>query len=175
MSEIVQITREQFVASLTNEKADRFARTFVAKADTQLLWGSCWGFLEEGKVAAAIIWTHSKRSPHVTNLQLLHTFFAYRGRGYAKKLVNFCLEDSKAKAQYFRVSSENDAVDFYKKCGLEFAGKQKSGCQLCIFRWDNKPVYDYNDPTIRAAVFRKGKGGCVETFFKDEQTTLMDF
>lgn len=158
-------TREQFVAAITDDPADKFAKTFVAKADMQGIWNLCQGaFDAAGNLMGAVIMTYSKRLPHVANLQLLHTFAAHRRKGVARVLMQVCIDAASLECDYFRVSSEPGAVDFYNSIGLKFWGKQKSGCQLCIFRFDakGKPRYSLQDPVIRAAVFKNGKGGVVD-------------
>jgi GNAT superfamily N-acetyltransferase len=160
-------TREQFISAISNDPADKFAKTFVAKADMQGQWDWCLGaFTEDGELAGAVIMTISKRLPYVANLQLLHTFAAHRRKGAARLLMNVMLHQAHETCDYFRVSSEPSAVAFYESIGLKFWGKQKSGCQLCIFRFDNEGKHRYilNEPVIHAAVFRKGKGGVVELF-----------
>jgi len=163
--------RIDFIEAITDDKADRFAKTFVSKADiTSGAWCNCIGaYNDDGELMAAIITTISKRAPHVANLQLLHTFAKHRGKGAAKILCEESLKRVKSKgAQYFRVSSEPDAVGFYTKIGFKFWGKQKSGCQLSIFRIDGDTYaegdYDYTDQLINNAIHKKGKGGCVEIF-----------
>lgn len=163
-------SRDVFVKAISTEKADNFAKTFVAKADMQEQWDYCYGvFSDDGELMAAIITTISKRRPFVANLQLLHTFAKHRGKGAAKILCEESLKLVKSKgALYFRVSSEPDAVGFYTKIGFKFWGKQKSGCQLSIFRIDGDTFstgdYDYTDQMINNAIHKKGKGGCVEIF-----------
>lgn len=162
-------SREQFISAITSDKNDNFAKTFVAKADMQEQWDHCIGVFDGDELCGAIITTISKRSPPVANLQLLHTFNAHRGKGVAKLL---CLDSLKSVreygAKYFRVSSEIPAIPFYEKIGFKFWGKQKSGCQLSIFKivddtFENGD-YDYSDTVIYNAVNKKGKGGCVEIF-----------
>jgi hypothetical protein len=69
---------------------------------------------------------------------------------------------------YFRVSSEPDAVGFYEALGFTFLGKQKSGCQLSMFKINGSNpkdgIYNIDDPAINKAVHKRGKGGCVEVF-----------
>jgi ribosomal protein S18 acetylase RimI-like enzyme len=163
-------SRDEFIKAISDDKNDKFAKTFVAKADMQDQWSDCWGaYNDGGELMAAIITTISKRRPFVANLQLLHTFAKHRGQGAAKILCLESLRLVKSKgAQYFRVSSEPDAVGFYTKIGFKFWGKQKSGCQLSIFRIDGDTYsegdYDYTDQMINNAIHKKGKGGCVEIF-----------
>jgi GNAT superfamily N-acetyltransferase len=167
---LIKCTRDQFIKAISDDKADKFAKTFVAKADMQDQWDDCIGaFNEEGELMAAIITTISKRKPFVANLQLLHTFAKHRGQGAAKALCEASLRHVKGKqALYFRVSSEPESVGFYEKIGFKFWGKQKSGCQLSIFRIDGDTFsegdYDYTDQMINGAIHKKGKGGCVEVF-----------
>lgn len=163
--------RHEFFAAITNDKADKFAKTFIAKADiTPGAWLNCWGvYNDDGELMAAIITTISKRKPYVANLQLLHTFAKHRGKGAARVLCEDALRNvTKLGADYFRVSSEPESVGFYEKIGFKFWGKQKSGCQLSIFRIHGDKFstgdYDYSDQTIYNAVNKKGKGGCVELF-----------
>ena len=158
-------SRADFVAAISTDKADSFAKTFVAKADMQEQWDDCIGAWDNDQLCGAIITTVGKRPPYTANLQLLHTFAAHRGKGVAKLLCLDSLRIAKKKgAKYFRVSSEKDAVAFYEK----FWGKQKSGCQLSIFRIDGSDFasgdYDYTDQIINNAIHKKGKGGCVEIF-----------
>lgn len=175
-------TKAEFQAAISSDKADNFARTFIAKADMQEQWDYCWGaYTDDDELMAAIITTVSKRKPYVANLQLLHTFAKHRGKGAAKVLCEDSLRQVKKKgAQYFRVSSEIDAVGFYEKIGFKFWGKQKSGCQLSIFRIDGNTFaegdYDYTDQMINNAIHKKGKGGCVEIFdlAKDQQTPTLE-
>jgi len=175
-----KVTREQFVSAITDDPADKFAKTFVAKANMQEQWecGShhlCMGLWDEDKLMGAIITSISKRDPKVANLQLLHTFAAYRGKGVGKTLsldsLRYAIHE---KAQYFRVSAEIPAIEFYKKIGFEMLGEQKSGCQLSMFKVNpemksfEEGDYDINDATIFNAVYKKGKGGCVKVFKETE-------
>ena len=168
-------TAEEFTSAITTDPADKFAKTFLAKANMQEQWDYCTGLWDGNDLLGAIITTISKRSPKVANLQLLHTFAQHRGKGVGRTLCIDSLQKAKAdKALYFRVSAEPDAVAFYEKCGFQFLGKQKSGCQLSMFRINNTfqdGYYDISDPTIFAAVNKKGKGGCVEVFVEPEGLT----
>lgn len=162
-------SREEFLSAISSDPADKFAKTFIAKADMQKQWDECWGVFEGTELMAAIITTISKRKPHVANLQLLHTFAKFRGKGAAKILCEDSLRQARQRgATFFRVSSEISAVGFYEKIGFKFWGKQKSGCQLSIFRITSDTFsecdYDYTDSVIYNAVNKKGKGGCVEIF-----------
>lgn len=168
-------TAEEFTSAITTDPADKFAKTFVTKANMQEQWDYCTGLWDGNDLLGAIITTISKRSPKVANLQLLHTFANHRGKGVGTILCNHSLKQAKAdKAIYFRVSAEPDAVAFYEKCGFQFLGKQKSGCQLSMFRINNTfqdGDYDISDPTIYSAVHKKGKGGCVEVFVEPDGLT----
>jgi predicted acetyltransferase len=166
---LCKCSREEFISAISTDPADKFAKTFVAKADMQKQWDECWGVFEGTQLMAAIITTVSKRKPHVANLQLLHTFANHRGKGAARVLCENSLSDMKNRGvSFFRVSSEPSAVGFYEKIGFKFWGKQKSGCQLSIFRITSDSFseceYDYTDSVIYNAVNKKGKGGCVEIF-----------
>lgn len=164
------IDRDLFVSQITSDKRDSFAKTFVAKADMQKQWNRCVGaFDDAGNLMGAIICTHSKRSPKIANLQLLHTFCKYRSLGVGKALCQYVMDDAvESDVEYFRVSAEKTAVDFYKKIGFKFWGKQKSGCSLSIFKiTDNviqNSIYDIEDKVINSAIYKKGKGGCVEIY-----------
>lgn len=171
-------TREEFVAHLTDRKEDGFAKTFVAKADMQQNWEQCMGVWEDDVLLGAIIVTFSKRIPIIANLQLLHTFYASRGKGVGRILCQWALDEAnRYRASYFRVSAEPDAVEFYKKCGFTFLGEQKSGSQLSMFKINGPAyqdgLYDINDAVINKAVFRKGKGGCVKVFVEPQEEALL--
>jgi predicted N-acetyltransferase YhbS len=164
-----ETTREEFVSHISTDKADAFAKTFVAKADMQAIWDNCIGCWDTNELMGAIITTRSKRTPYVFNLQLLHTFAKHRRKGVARVLT----QDSLDRAQglgtsYYRVSAEPDAVPFYKSMGFQFLGMQKSGCSLSMFKINGKNyadgIYSLEDPKIRSAVYKKGKGGCVQVY-----------
>ncbi len=164
------VTREQFVGAISDSKADKFAKTFVAKATMQEQWLYCQGCFDvDGNLMGAIIVTKSKRLPTVYNLQLLHTFACHRKKGVGRFLVGSILEQiGNEKDAYFRVSSEPDAVGFYEALGFRFLGKQKSGCLLSMFKIvDSNPangIYSLDEEAIFKAVHKRGKGGCVEVF-----------
>jgi GNAT superfamily N-acetyltransferase len=171
-------SREEFVKHITSDKADSFAKTFVAKADMQKQWEHCIGCWDKGELMGAIITTRSKRAPYVFNLQLLHTFAKHRRKGVARLLT----QDSLDRAQgvgtsYYRVSAEPDAVPFYKSMGMTFLGKQKSGCSLSMFKINGNKFqdgyYDLTDEKIAKAITRKGKGGCVEVYSGGETRILV--
>jgi len=162
-------TREEFVAHITEDRADSFAKTFVAKADMQGNWGQCIGCWDSDELMGAIITTRSRSAPYVFNLQLLHTFAKHRRKGVARILTQDSLDRAVGHGtSYYRVSAEPEAVVFYESMGFKFLGKQKSGCSLSMFKINGNRfsdgIYDPNDPIITAAVNRKGKGGCVEVF-----------
>ena len=167
---LAKVDRELFVATISDDKADKFAKTFRAKADMQEQWLHCQGCLDDdGNLMGAIIVTKSKRLPHVYNLQLLHTFAVHRKKGVGRFLVGSILEQIGNETDaYFRVSSEPDAVGFYEALGFRFLGKQKSGCQLSMFRINgadpSQGIYSMNEEAIFRAVHKRGKGGCVEVF-----------
>lgn len=161
------ILKEEFVKCITDDPADKFAKTFVAKADYQHLWRYCIGALYEDIVLGAIITTVSKREPKIANLQLLHVFAKHRMRKIGSMLVYMSMQNAfNAGAKYYRVSAEPSAVKFYEKYGFKFWGKQKSGCELSMFEMINDHIgkYDIDDPVIYKAVHKSGKGGCVEIY-----------
>jgi GNAT superfamily N-acetyltransferase len=162
------LTKDQFVAAITTHKQDKFAHRFVSKCDMQDMWGNCVGVFIEGKVAGAIVVTISKRNPLVANLQLLHTFYECRGKGVARELCQYAIDHAfKSNAEYFRVSSEFDAVPFYEKCGFKFICKQKTA-MLSLFKLSS-PVIGDNifepDEYVWKQMNRKGKGGCIECYY----------
>lgn len=170
--DIYRISREQFIRSITDNKEDKFAKTFVAKCDMINAWDDCSGIFIDDKVAAAIVTTYSKRLPKTANLQLIHTFAEHRKKGMGKELCELSLFwAQRNNCKYFRVSAEPDAVEFYKSIGFKFIGRQKSGCQLSIFpieRDTNFTLIDSKlvmDEVIKKAVYSKRKGGCVEVFY----------
>jgi GNAT superfamily N-acetyltransferase len=173
---IRETSREEFVSSLTTLKEDKFAKTFVAKCDMMGAWDKCMGYWIDDELAGAIVVTISKRSPKVANLQLLHTFYKHRGNGVASKLTEWGVDYAfKNMCSYFRVSAEFDAVDFYKKVGFVFVGKQKTA-ELSMFRLTSPNIKSNNfepDSFVWKSMTRNGKGGCVEYYF--QQRTVEDF
>ena len=168
-----ETTRGEFVTAtgLHPVAADSFAKTFRAKADAFDLWPCLGVWNDRQQLMGAIIWTITQRQPHIANLQLLHTFAEYRRQGVASKLCVECLNRVRGLgAEYLRVSSEPESVAFYKSLGIQFLGRQKSGCLLAMGRLtgtdgDFRQLnYSLEHEPIRKAVFRKGKGGCVEVF-----------
>lgn len=171
-------SREEFVSFISDDAGDKFAKTFVAKANMQEQWDFCVGCWDGEELLGAIITTISKRKPKVANLQLLHTFVKARGRGVGKILCLDSLSFARQNgAEYFRVSAEVDAIAFYERIGFVFLGEQKSGCQLSMFRINGDTfsdgLYTMEDSVIYNAVHKKGKGGCVKVFF--EPTGLEQF
>jgi len=53
-------SRDEFVAHITENKADSFAKTFVAKADMQAIWDNCIGCWDTNELMGAIITTQIK-------------------------------------------------------------------------------------------------------------------
>lgn len=162
------VTRPKFIESISSAKEDSFARTFVAKCDMLQTWDLCRGLYDGDRLAGAIVYTFSKKLPKVCNLQLLHTFHEFRGRGVGKTLCQDAIDSALYnKAEYFRVSAEFNAVDFYKKIGFKFVCKQKT-CELSLFRLtsSNIAMNDFQpDEYVWKAMNRKGKGGCVECYY----------
>ena len=162
-------TRDTFCKYINDTKEDKFAKTFLSKADFQQQWQYCVGLFEDEDLMGAIITTFSKREPKVANLQLLHTFNKHRRKGVASKLVHHSINKSMMqKCMYYRVSAEPYAVVFYESIGFKMLGEQKSGCQLSMFRIQsddpNEGLYDLRDIVIAKNVYKKGKGGCVKVF-----------
>jgi len=173
-------TREEFVAAITEDKEDKFAKTFRAKADMQKNWDECLGaFTESNELMGAIITTVSKTNPKIANLQLLHTFAKHRRKGVAKKLTLESYDEAvKRGSVYFRVSAEPDAVVFYESIGFKFWGLQKSGSSLSIFKINgelNEGVYDDKDPTIKKALYSGRKGSLASSYKKEEVVDLCEF
>lgn len=165
---ILALQRDQFLAAITDDPRDKFAKTFRAKADARRLWNMALGEWKDDVLRGAIIGRMGKRNG-VMNLELLHVFARYRGQDIGTKLMERVLQEAeKANATHFRVSSEPNAVDFYRSLGMKFWGKQKSGSLLCIFRmqgWDpRKGIYDDGDPVVRGAVFTGQRGSVVDHF-----------
>ena len=173
-------TRDEFVAAITEDKADGFAKTFRAKADMQEQWDECLGaFDEDGSLMGAIITTIGKTNPKVANLQLLHTFAKHRRKGVAKQLTLASYDDAVSRgAVYFRVSAEPEAVVFYESLGFRFWGLQKSGCSLSIFKINGKlkdALYDDKDPTIRKALYSGRKGSLASSYTEQKSVDLIAF
>jgi len=172
-------SKEEFESAITTDKGDKFAKTFVSKANMQDQWDNCIGYWDGDELLGAIITTVSIRKPKVANLQLLHSFVKHRGKGVGKILCQESLKWAITQgALYYRVSSEVVSIGFYERIGFTFLGEQKSKCQLAIFRIKGDKFEDgesdMNDPVIYKAVHRKGKGGCVKVFV-DEPKGLSDF
>lgn len=158
------LNRQQWVESLTDLKEDKFAKTFLGKADMYDMWDRCYGLFEGGDLLGGICFTYSKRQPKSVNLQLLHTFSKHRKKGVGKILTEFCVEQSyKDQCEYFRVSSEKASVIFYERIGFKIWGQQKSGTSLCFGKLSSPYikdiVYDENDPHTFKKVFEQK--GCV--------------
>lgn len=170
------VTREQFVKFITNDKQDSFSKTFVAKCDMLDKWNYCYGYWENDELMGAVVTTISKNKPIVGNLQLLHTFFKHRNKNIGTKLCEFSLSyafDNNCK--YFRVSADKNAVNFYKKIGFEFVGLQKSKSQLSMFKLTSPIIKNNNfdvDDYIYKMANKKGKGGCIELFKPFETAKL---
>lgn len=162
------VTREQFVATPLDLPADKFAKTFVAKADSMELWPFAEGEFAGDVLCSCIIVRLGLRYPVIANLQLLHTFAPFRRQGSAARLVQRAYAEARRNgAQYFRVSSEPEAVPFYLSQGFKFWGEQKSGSLLSMHKVAGplqEGVYNPKDPVIAAAIFSKRKGGVVNMF-----------
>lgn len=159
---LASVTRDQFIASISSDPADKFAKTFTAKADMQKLWELAIGYWHGKLVLGAIIVTISKHKPICANLQLLHVFAEYRNLGVGRQLCNYALSYAiERNCDYFRVSSEPGAVGFYNKLGIRFWGKQKSGCHLSIFKITGSQFSDgsyNNDEFIHSNLYSGRKG-----------------
>lgn len=174
-------TRDEFIAAITDDKADSFAKTFRAKADMQENWSDCLGaFSDDDDLMGAIITTVGKRDPKVANLQLLHTFAKHRRKGVAKELTEMSYNLAFLQgAIYFRVSAEPDAVKFYESVGFKFWGLQKSGCSLSMFKINGATLSDgvYNDadPVLRQALYSGRKGSLASSYTEQKSVDLNAF
>lgn len=130
------------------------------------------------KLAAAVTMTISKREPKTANLQLIHTFSGFRRRGYAKALMESCLQSAYSLGcEYFRVSAEPESVAFYEALRYKFLGRQKGGCFLCMFKVGGPTVQDaiwVRDDHVRKAIDSKRKGGVAEEFDEEGKPKKMD-
>jgi GNAT superfamily N-acetyltransferase len=146
-------------------KGDAFAGKFLSKCDAIDRWDCCVGAFKGRELVGATVLTVSRRSPAVANLQLIHTFSKHRRNGYGRLMLEETIARASRLASYYRVSSEPDAVAFYRAAGLRFWGTQKSGCMLCMFRFVvGEAVYDERDKAIRDALNKSGRGGVVRLF-----------
>lgn len=175
---LYKCSKEDFVNAMTDDPADKFAKTFVAKASMQNQWDYCVGAWNDNELLGAIITTVSKSG--VANLQLLHTFAAHRGKGVGSVLTDQSLEYAiENGAKYFRVSAEPDAVAFYEKRGFKFWGKQKSGSSLCMFKINGSSyhdgIYDDKDPVLKKALYSGRKGSLESSYKKEDNNSLEDF
>jgi predicted GNAT family acetyltransferase len=160
---IRRVTKQEFIAAISEDKRDSFAKTFVAKANAQKLWKDCVGYWNGKTLVAAIVTKHSARDPKTANLSLLHTFAKHRGKGYASKLVADSLNEAlRAECLYYRVSSEFDSAAFYRKLGFRFIGKQKTA-ELSMFRLNGPSPkdgsYDLTDAHIAKSALTSRRGG----------------
>lgn len=176
-----ECSREEFVAAITDDKADSFAKTFRAKADMQENWDECLGaFDTDGSLMGAIITTIGRTTPKVANLQLLHTFAKHRRKGVAKQLTISSYDDVVQRgATYFRVSAEPEAVVFYESVGFKFWGLQKSGCSLSMFKVAeggiSAGIYNDNDPVLRKALYSGRKGSLASSYTEQKSVDLNSF
>lgn len=173
-------TRNEFVAAITTDKADSFAKTFVSKADMQSHWDRCLGaFNDSGELMGAIITTVGKRDPKVANLQLLHTFNKHRRKGVAKELTLTSFAQVSTQAIYFRVSAEPSAVAFYESIGFKFWGLQKSRCSLSMFKINGGSlrdgIYNEQDPFLQSALYSGKKGSLACSYKVQESVDLNAF
>ena len=174
-------TREEFQSAITDDRADSFAKTFVAKANMQDNWNECLGaFSSDDELMGAIITTIGKTNPKVANLQLLHTFAKHRRKGVAKELTIQSFKDSiGAGAVYFRVSAEPGAVAFYESVGFKFWGLQKSGCSLSMFKIAGDEIaagiYNDKDPVLQKALYSGRKGSLASSYSSQESVDLNSF
>lgn len=174
---IYKLTSEEEILANIKHKKDSFARTFISKCNTYKLWDRCYGYYVEDKLVGLIVTTISKRAPYVANLQLLFSYYEYRGKGYAREMVQKCFDEVKGTVDYFRVSSEITAVDFYLKSGFKFQCKQKSGTSLSIFKVTADTIAECDfeaDENMKKMFFSKAKGGCFEILDENLKETTED-
>ena len=171
-SHIRRVRKQEFIAAISEDKRDSFAKTFVAKANAQNLWGNCVGYWNGKTLVAAIVTQHYARDPKTANLSLLHTFAKHRGNSYASKLVTDSLNEAlRADCLYYRVSSEFDSAAFYRKLGFKFIGKKKTA-ELSMFRLNGPSPkdgsYDLTDAHIAKSALTSRRGG-VQKLYKTPQ------
>ena len=173
----IKIDRLKFIDSITSIKEDSFAKTFVSKCDLINAWDKCIGcFDQNNQLMGAIVTTISKNK--VANLQLLHTFYKFRGKGVGLTLCNNSLQYAILNgAQYFRVSADKPAHTFYEKIGFKYIGEQKSGSRLSMFRLTSSVIIENDftpDDFIWKQANKKGKGSCVKFFMNYEPRNLFN-
>jgi len=162
------ITEQEILDNIVpdDKNQDGFAKTVVSKCRTYDLWDRTYGYFVNNELVGIVITTYTKRKPITANLQILFTYHVHRGNGYAKDMVLESIRQAyEYGCEYYRVSSEATAVQFYEKLGFKFFCKQKSGTQLSIFKVNNAIIQDSDfnrDEKMDKMYFRKGKGGCVE-------------
>jgi predicted GNAT family acetyltransferase len=153
---------------MTDHKDDKFAKTFVAKANTQNLWKDCVGYWKGSTLCAAIITKQTARYLKTANLSLLHTFAKHRAKGYGTMLVQDSLHEAlRQGCLYYRVSSEFVAAPFYRKLGFKFLGRQKTA-ELSMFRLNGPSpkdgAYDITDSHIADSVMTKRRGALARSY-----------
>jgi predicted GNAT family N-acyltransferase len=175
MLSIRSCSRLEFISNLTNLKEDSFAKTFVSKCDLINAWDDCLGiFSDDNELMGAIVTTYSKNRK-VANLQLLHTFYKFRGNKIASMLCTNAIKHSYGVVDYFRVSADKPAHGFYENIGFKYIGEQKSGSRLSMFRLTSPNLKENNfepDSFIWKQVNRNGKGKCVKLFMTYKERDL---
>jgi GNAT superfamily N-acetyltransferase len=169
------ITRELFMAAAeSGHPDDQFARGYFRYTlDSRKSWGLAVGaFTPEGELAAAGFWVVNKTLPKTCNLHLIHSFAKFRGKGAGAFLYGECIKVARAEAEYFRVSVNPPAKQFYEKMGCKFWGTQKSGTYFAMFRLRDD-AYDRDDPVIYNAIHKKGAGSVhvLSDFYHNQPTT----
>lgn len=166
---IKPFTKEEWQRHITEDKRDKFAKTFVAKCDFLNAWHRTIGVWDGKELMGGAVVTLSKTKPIAANFQLLHVFNKHRRKGVGRMLTNYCLQAAlRDGANYFRISADMEAVDFYRKCGVKFWGEQKT-CLLSLFKIGganfSDAIYE-EDEFIGKKLARKGKGALVKRYNK---------
>ena len=164
------VSREQFESFISKDRADGFAKTYIAKCNMIKAWDRTIGAWDGPELMGAITTTVSKFKPYCANLQLLHTFVKHRKKGVAKVLCEYSLDYAiRNNAEYFRVSAEPEAVEFYRRIGFKFWGKQKSGCSLSLFKINGSTFQEgiyVRDSYTESKLF-SGRKGCVTELYEE--------
>jgi len=156
-------TKEEFLKFITDDKADSFIKTFIIKCELRNMWDKIIGYWDGDELLGASVTTISKRKPFIANFQLLHTFAKHRKKGVGTFLLQNAYNEAILNGvEYFRITSEKEALDFYLKRGLKFWGEQKGGCILSLFKINGNSIangiYDIEDPIIKKTLFSNMKG-----------------
>jgi GNAT superfamily N-acetyltransferase len=141
---IKHLTRDEFVSCAPLE--EEFRKYYIRECDDMEGWASTFGAWQDGFediLLGAITIKIPKRWPLCCNIKLLYVFGASQGHGVGSELCQFAFRMAHfCKAEYFRVSVNPKAEQFYRKLGFKYWGRQRSGCFLSVFKVNGPEITD---------------------------------